>query len=311
MVGDFTAGTASAAGEYASQNRVRLAGAGGSALGMVAGLAVAGPIGLVAGSFLGSSAAQKSMRSVAGDPSANLDETKPAASPSNQKNKTDNQTISHVVPFEADIQAEWVGDIAASDRRAVMVQAQVVSGGATSCTSVQSLDLLSDHFVSSVVNVAPSTPVSPPNPSPTARRAAPCSTNQGLDSQWPMNGGTNHPLSPEIAMCAHHQTEQFMTEDHLRIAPPADPRAAFQWPQVASSQPHSTYGLEGHQEVARNQQAVCHRDPVAVLNATRARPSAVAAGPNSHVQAHAAARGRPQLASEESQGYRFGKSSNL
>jgi hypothetical protein len=38
---------------------------------MIAGMAIAGPIGLVAGSFLGSSTAQSSVRAVGGDPNAN------------------------------------------------------------------------------------------------------------------------------------------------------------------------------------------------------------------------------------------------
>jgi hypothetical protein len=60
--GDFTAGTSKAVGQYASENRERLGGAGGASLGMIAGVALAGPIGLVAGSLLGSSAGQASMR---------------------------------------------------------------------------------------------------------------------------------------------------------------------------------------------------------------------------------------------------------
>eukprot|EP00980_Cylindrotheca_fusiformis_P007445 scaffold1537_cov108-Cylindrotheca_fusiformis.AAC.4 len=70
-VGDFTSGTASAAGSYASENRERLAGAGGSAFGMVAGAALLGPVGFVAGSFLGSSAAQSSVRAVSGNSKGN------------------------------------------------------------------------------------------------------------------------------------------------------------------------------------------------------------------------------------------------
>lgn len=61
-VGDFTAGTSKAVGQYASKNRERLGGAGGSSIGMVAGAVIAGPIGLVAGSLIGSSAGKSSMR---------------------------------------------------------------------------------------------------------------------------------------------------------------------------------------------------------------------------------------------------------
>ena len=66
--GDATAGSVQAAGTYASENRVRLAGATGSTAGMIAGAALLGPVGFVAGSILGASAAQSSMRAVAGDP---------------------------------------------------------------------------------------------------------------------------------------------------------------------------------------------------------------------------------------------------
>jgi hypothetical protein len=62
QVGDLTAGTTKAVSNYASTNRVRLGGAGGSSIGMIAGLALAGPIGLVAGSLIGGSAGKASMR---------------------------------------------------------------------------------------------------------------------------------------------------------------------------------------------------------------------------------------------------------
>jgi hypothetical protein len=61
-VGDFTSGTSKAMGQYASTNKERLGGAGGASIGMIAGAALLGPIGLVAGSLLGSSAGQASMR---------------------------------------------------------------------------------------------------------------------------------------------------------------------------------------------------------------------------------------------------------
>jgi len=61
-------GAASTAGSYASENRVRLAGATGSAAGMVAGAALLGPVGLVAGSVLGGSAARSTTKAVSGDP---------------------------------------------------------------------------------------------------------------------------------------------------------------------------------------------------------------------------------------------------
>lgn len=68
QVGDFTSGSAKAAGLYASENRCRLAGAGGSAIGMAAGAALLGPVGFIAGSMIGGSAAKSSMAAVTGDP---------------------------------------------------------------------------------------------------------------------------------------------------------------------------------------------------------------------------------------------------
>ncbi|CAB9496737.1 expressed unknown protein [Seminavis robusta] len=53
-VGDFTVGASKGAVKYASQNKSRLGAAGGSGAGMIIGAAVAGPLGLVAGSIIGS-----------------------------------------------------------------------------------------------------------------------------------------------------------------------------------------------------------------------------------------------------------------
>ena len=59
---------ATSAVEYTSENRVKLSGAGGAGLGMVAGMALAGPIGLVAGSIIGSRAARSAVSGTLGDP---------------------------------------------------------------------------------------------------------------------------------------------------------------------------------------------------------------------------------------------------
>jgi len=69
QIGDFSTHTASAASSYASDNRVRLSTAAGSGVGMAVGLAVAGPLGLVAGSVLGGQAAKRLVERNAGDPS--------------------------------------------------------------------------------------------------------------------------------------------------------------------------------------------------------------------------------------------------
>lgn len=52
-VGDFTVGASRAIGGYATENKSRLAAAGGSGVGIVVGTMVAGPLGFVAGSYLG------------------------------------------------------------------------------------------------------------------------------------------------------------------------------------------------------------------------------------------------------------------
>jgi len=54
--GDLTVGVAKATGEYVGNNKGKLASAGGSGIGSMVGLAVAGPLGFVAGSYFGSKA---------------------------------------------------------------------------------------------------------------------------------------------------------------------------------------------------------------------------------------------------------------
>ena len=64
-LGDLAVGTATAAGEYASGNRERLASVGGSAMGMVAGAALLGPIGILAGGLLGGSDGKSTVKALA------------------------------------------------------------------------------------------------------------------------------------------------------------------------------------------------------------------------------------------------------
>lgn len=66
-LGDLAVGTATAAREYASDNRERLASVGGSAMGMVAGAALLGPVGILAGGLLGGSAGKSTMKALAED----------------------------------------------------------------------------------------------------------------------------------------------------------------------------------------------------------------------------------------------------
>ncbi|CAJ1949791.1 unnamed protein product [Cylindrotheca closterium] len=139
--GDFTAGTKKSASSYASKNRMRLAGAGGSAAGMIAGAAILGPIGFVAGSFLGSSAAQSSVRSITGDHNDNEETQReePSATGSNVEhwsldNRRDQTSASHggdssghpTAPVALNAEARMVGGIATSEQRGVMAQAELV-----------------------------------------------------------------------------------------------------------------------------------------------------------------------------------------
>lgn len=125
--GDFTAGTVNAAGSYASENRVRLAGATGASVGMIAGAALLGPVGFVAGSFLGSSAAQSSMRAVTGDPKEKGKQTAETAASRASSNVPDNSVMQALSPpVPTSVNAELVGEVASANHRAVMVQAQVV-----------------------------------------------------------------------------------------------------------------------------------------------------------------------------------------
>jgi hypothetical protein len=64
-------GTAASINQYTSDNKSRLAGAGGSSIGMIVGTAVAGPIGFIAGSMIGSALGS---RAVTDNPSTNVNE---------------------------------------------------------------------------------------------------------------------------------------------------------------------------------------------------------------------------------------------
>jgi len=71
-------GVAKGTTEYASENRVRLSAATGSSVGMVAGLALAGPVGLVAGALIGSTAAGKVAEATITE-EANADSSEPSS----------------------------------------------------------------------------------------------------------------------------------------------------------------------------------------------------------------------------------------
>ena len=144
QIGDLTAGSAKAAGHYVSQNRVRLAGAGGSAAGMIAGAALLGPVGFVAGSMLGSSAAQSSVRALSGDPKKKTDGQEQPLSERNMENNcsggrgSQNQTLDllsanpqtqfgalsalstsarNAASFEVNTETKLIGEIATVDHR--------------------------------------------------------------------------------------------------------------------------------------------------------------------------------------------------
>ena len=80
-LGDLAVGTATAAGEYASDNRERLASVGGSAMGMVAGAALLGPVGILAGGLLGGSAGKSSVKALTEDHQKALETSQQSASP--------------------------------------------------------------------------------------------------------------------------------------------------------------------------------------------------------------------------------------
>jgi hypothetical protein len=69
--GDLTVGVAKATGEYVGNNKGKLASAGGSGIGSMVGLAVAGPLGFVAGSYFGS----KAGKSITGEDAAKISES--------------------------------------------------------------------------------------------------------------------------------------------------------------------------------------------------------------------------------------------
>lgn len=120
---------------------MRLAGAGGSAAGMIAGAALLGPVRFVAGSFLGSSAAQSSVRSIVGDHGEN-EEIKTMESSTGGSNTVHqlldiwgNQASESrdrdsptppAAPVAMNVEARMVGGVAMSEQRVVMAQAQVV-----------------------------------------------------------------------------------------------------------------------------------------------------------------------------------------
>lgn len=80
-LGDLAVGTATAAGEYASDNRERLASVGGSAIGMVAGAALLGPVGILAGGLLGGSAGKSTVKALAEGHQKALETSEQSASP--------------------------------------------------------------------------------------------------------------------------------------------------------------------------------------------------------------------------------------
>lgn len=144
--GDLTTGTTLAAGSYVSENRMRLAGAGGSAAGMIAGAALLGPVGFVAGSFLGSSAAQSSVRTIVGEAGDNQENrlerssanasnrehlrnhmyTTDLLSFDNQGSCSPNETEHTTTPVALNATARMVSNVATSEHRVVMAEAQVV-----------------------------------------------------------------------------------------------------------------------------------------------------------------------------------------
>jgi hypothetical protein len=154
-LGDFSAGAAVSTREYVTRNSGRLLGAGGSAAGMIAGAAIAGPIGLVAGSFIGGNAAKMAVsdntdhnKKLPADPrrangihSRTADGANHSQSLAMQNEPPDllnaeigdsglaarNLGAVDMATLDAPgAQATWIGDVSASSQPAVMVQARVV-----------------------------------------------------------------------------------------------------------------------------------------------------------------------------------------
>ncbi len=68
--GDFIVGASKSVGDYTSSNKSRLGGAAGSTIGMVAGAALLGPVGLVAGSIAGGMALSNALKDKKATPSS-------------------------------------------------------------------------------------------------------------------------------------------------------------------------------------------------------------------------------------------------
>lgn len=94
-VGDLTTGVVSSAGQYVCENKARLGSAGAGGVGMMIGLAVAGPIGLVAGSYLGSRAGRSTFEGA--------EQSNDSSNEALSKSAIDNDTIDLQSDGDADL----------------------------------------------------------------------------------------------------------------------------------------------------------------------------------------------------------------
>ena len=114
---------ASSAAEYTTENRVKLSGAGGAGIGMVAGMALLGPVGLVAGSIIGSKAARAAVTGALGDPKAQQDQTT-TKSPTEARGFSENVADRRDTAFEASVSSQASANAAPSQRRHPNLQAE-------------------------------------------------------------------------------------------------------------------------------------------------------------------------------------------
>jgi len=254
--GDFTAGTTKAASSYASKNRMRLAGAGGSAAGMIAGAAILGPVGFVAGSLLGSSVAQSSVRSIAGEHGENEETNEPAADSSQHESLLDNHTrlsrhqdfsIDVTAPVSLDTEARMVGGIATSEQRITMAQAQVV-------------DLVSSE--QPVASIAPPASISTQRCTQSPLHQAPVTQSVNAVQTQINSDGANDPLIADAA--SPQQMSQYPIAPSTAVLDPPSSRPSAQAtaPTMGAHGYHNQYhsGLQQRNRPAvvqgRNMQGV-------------------------------------------------------
>jgi len=330
QVGDFISGSAKAVEDYTCENRVRLAGAGGSAAGMIAGAALLGPVGFVAGSLLGSSAAQSSARAISGDPKKEVKDTEDSQY-STCTNNTPHQLpdlLSPTDPFEQDTttnlrsdtcdgnsdsfltaqaiptEAELIGEVATADHRAVMVQAQ-----------------LADPFSSSIPRPANTSTSTREN---VMQRNTTSSTSFESLSQTIPHGGTiengtqNRNLHQRHGHFSHSQP-QVQSQHQAHYQPQYQSQTRAQYQAQAQNQAHYQAQNQAHYQAPAQYQTQYQAQTQhhnTYVNQARSQPQGQAADNNINpeqeqyrfgdVTRGIIERGRQLDGREENSGYKFG-----